>query len=168
MEKLNAETLDTLFANPNVQNMAELIGKYESNNQYDINVGGAKIDISDGSKHPRQFDVKTKEGKSSAAGRYQITSTTFDDITSQNPQAEITDFSPTFKEVMLLSSFSITENALLSFGSSSFILIESIAPSLFTISATRSLASSGLSNSEIALSSGSMDIKAGILAPLNS
>ncbi len=95
MEKLNAETLDTLFANPNVQNMAELIGKYESNNQYDINVGGAKIDISDGSKHPRQFDVKTKEGKSSAAGRYQITSTTFDDITSQNPQAEITDFSPT-------------------------------------------------------------------------
>tara|TARA_R100001510_G_C7647184_1_gene204529 strand:- start:385 stop:2208 length:1824 start_codon:yes stop_codon:yes gene_type:complete len=95
MKKLNAETLDTLFANPNVQNMAELIGKYESNNQYDINVGGAKIDISDGSKHPRQFDVKTKEGKSSAAGRYQITSTTFDDITSQNPQAEITDFSPT-------------------------------------------------------------------------
>lgn len=95
MEKLNAETLDTLFANPNVQNMAELIGKYESNNQYDINVGGAKIDISDGSKHPRQFDVETKEGKSSAAGRYQITSTTFDDIISQNPQAEITDFSPT-------------------------------------------------------------------------
>jgi muramidase (phage lysozyme) len=92
MEKLTSEQLLQIRDNPNVQKFMDIIGTLESGNRYNVITGGETFD--DDSKHPDKFGVKTADGVSDAAGRYQFLNTTFQGIVDQNPQAEITDFSP--------------------------------------------------------------------------
>lgn len=67
-------------------------GNYWESGDYNTIVGGKKF--SDFGDHPRQFGTST----STAAGRYQFTKTTWDDVTkkynAKNPDNPITDFSP--------------------------------------------------------------------------
>lgn len=56
---------------------------------YDTIVGGKSF--SDYSKHPNVVGLITGDGKSTAAGRYQITNSTYNDVA---PKLGITDFSP--------------------------------------------------------------------------
>jgi muramidase (phage lysozyme) len=58
---------------------------------YDIIVGGKKR-ITDYSKHPAVVGVTTAQGPSTAAGRYQITKTTWKELQAKYP--DLTDFSP--------------------------------------------------------------------------
>ena len=92
MEKLTSEQLLEIRDNPNVQKFMDIIGTLESGNRYNVITGGETFD--DDSKHPDKFGVRTADGVSDAAGRYQFLNTTFQGIVDQNPQAEITDFSP--------------------------------------------------------------------------
>ena len=92
MEKLPSEQLLQIRNNPNVQKFMDIIGTLESGNRYNVITGGETFD--DDSKHPDKFGVRTADGVSDAAGRYQFLNTTFQGIVDQNPQAEITDFSP--------------------------------------------------------------------------
>jgi len=92
MEKLTSEQLLQIRDNPNVQKFMDIIGTLESGNRYNVITGGETFD--DDSKHPDKFGVRTADGVSDAAGRYQFLNTTFQGIVDQNPQAEITDFSP--------------------------------------------------------------------------
>ena len=92
MEKLSSEQLLQIRDNPNVQKFMDIIGTLESGNRYNVITGGETFD--DDSKHPDKFGVRTADGVSDAAGRYQFLNTTFQGIVDQNPQAEITDFSP--------------------------------------------------------------------------
>lgn len=57
---------------------------------YKIIVGGKKFESFD--QHPNIVGLKTKAGPSTAAGKYQITKQTWDDLQKQYP--ELTDFSP--------------------------------------------------------------------------
>ncbi len=56
---------------------------------YNTIVGGSKFNSFDA--HPGVVGLRTKEGPSTAAGRYQITKTTYDDVA---PRLGIKDFSP--------------------------------------------------------------------------
>lgn len=56
---------------------------------YNMIVGGQRFD--DFSKHPNIVGLRTAEGPSTAAGKYQITGTTYRDVA---PKLGITDFSP--------------------------------------------------------------------------
>ena len=71
----------------NRQKMLDLIAKAEGAD-YDTIVGGGKF--SDFSSHPNIVGLRTKEGPSTAAGRYQITGTTYNDIA---PKLGLSDFS---------------------------------------------------------------------------
>lgn len=73
----------------NVGRFLDFLGKAEGAD-YDIIVGG-KERISDYSKHPGIVGLTTADGPSTAAGKYQITKTTYDDFA---PRLGITDFSP--------------------------------------------------------------------------
>ena len=55
----------------------------------DIIVGGGRF--SDFSQHPRVVGLRTKEGPSTAAGNYQITASTYDDVA---PKIGVTGFTP--------------------------------------------------------------------------
>tara|TARA_R110000868_G_scaffold8081_2_gene41785 strand:- start:9714 stop:10808 length:1095 start_codon:yes stop_codon:yes gene_type:complete len=57
---------------------------------YNIIVGGSKFDSFE--QHPGIVGLKTKAGPSTAAGKYQITKQTWDDLQKKYP--DLTDFSP--------------------------------------------------------------------------
>jgi muramidase (phage lysozyme) len=59
-------------------------------NRYDIIVGGKSF--TDYSKHPNIVGMTTSAGPSTAAGRFQITKETWDDLQKEYP--DLTDFSP--------------------------------------------------------------------------
>ena len=65
---------------------------------YNTIVGGSKFDSYD--KHPNVVGLTTKEGPSTAAGRYQITGTTYRDLA---PKLGITDFSPGSQDKIALA-----------------------------------------------------------------
>lgn len=71
----------------NRKKMLDLIAKAEGAD-YDTIVGGRKFN--DFSAHPNIVGLRTKEGPSTAAGRYQITGTTYNDIA---PKLGLSDFS---------------------------------------------------------------------------
>ena len=79
-----------LTGNPdlNLSAFLNFLGKAEGAD-YNTIVGGNQFD--DFSKHPNVVGLTTKEGPSTAAGRYQITGTTYRDLA---PKLGITDFSP--------------------------------------------------------------------------
>ena len=72
----------------NIDNYLEFLSKAEGAD-YDTIVGGGKF--KDFSKHPGVVGTTTKEGPSTAAGKFQITKTTYDDVA---PKIGVTDFSP--------------------------------------------------------------------------
>lgn len=65
---------------------------------YDTIVGG-KQKITDYSRHPQIVGLRTAEGPSTAAGRYQITGTTFKEFAGK---AGVTDFSPESQDKVAL------------------------------------------------------------------
>lgn len=72
----------------NVKKFLDFLGKAEGAD-YNTIVGGGKFD--DFTKHPNVVGLRTAEGPSTAAGKYQITGTTYRDVA---PKLGITDFSP--------------------------------------------------------------------------
>ena len=72
----------------NMQKFLDFLGKAEGAD-YNVIVGGGKFN--DFSRHPGVIGLRTKEGPSTAAGKYQITQTTYNDIA---PRLGIKDFSP--------------------------------------------------------------------------
>lgn len=72
----------------NVRKFLNFLGKAEGAD-YDTVVGGSKF--SDFRAHPRIVGLRTAEGPSTAAGKYQIVGTTYDDVA---PKIGIRDFSP--------------------------------------------------------------------------
>jgi muramidase (phage lysozyme) len=71
----------------NLAKFLDFLGQAEGAD-YDTIVGGSKF--SDFSKHPGVVGLRTKEGPSTAAGRYQITQTTYNDVA---PKVGVNDFS---------------------------------------------------------------------------
>jgi muramidase (phage lysozyme) len=90
---------ETPLDNPNVQKFLDFIGKAEGAD-YNVIVGGKRFD--DFSKHPGIVGLRTKEGPSTAAGKYQITKTTYDDFA---PKLGITDFSPESQDRIAVEIF---------------------------------------------------------------
>lgn len=72
----------------NVGRFLEFLGAAEGAS-YNTIVGGGSFNGYE--KHPGIVGLRTKEGPSTAAGKYQITKTTYDDVA---PSLGITDFSP--------------------------------------------------------------------------
>jgi muramidase (phage lysozyme) len=72
----------------NVRKFLDFLAKAEGAD-YNVIVGGGRFN--DFTRHPRVVGLRTKEGPSTAAGRYQITGTTYDDVA---PKLGIRDFSP--------------------------------------------------------------------------
>jgi hypothetical protein len=72
----------------NVKKFLDFLGKAEGAD-YDTIVGGSKF--SDFRAHPRVVGLRTAEGPSTAAGKYQIVGTTYDDVA---PKLGIRDFTP--------------------------------------------------------------------------
>lgn len=81
----------------NVKKFLDFLGKAEGAN-YDVIVGGKKFN--DFSKHPGVVGLTTKEGPSTAAGKYQITKTTYSEFA---PKLGITDFSPESQDKIALA-----------------------------------------------------------------
>jgi len=75
-------------ANDNVRRFLDFLGQAEGAD-YDVIVGGSRFD--DFSRHPNIVGLRTAEGPSTAAGKYQITGTTYRDFA---PRLGINDFSP--------------------------------------------------------------------------
>ena len=89
---LTLKQIDAYLDNPNTKKALDLLGYTEGTDKlhgYYTNVGGKRI--TDVSKHPNVIGLRTKEGPSTAFGRYQITNQTFNDIA---PKLGITDMSP--------------------------------------------------------------------------
>lgn len=80
---------DTAVSDYNVDKYLDFLAKAEGDPDYNTIVGGGKFN--DYSKHPGVVGVTTKEGPSTAAGRWQITKTTYED---KAPKLGITDFGP--------------------------------------------------------------------------
>lgn len=80
----------------NRKKILDLIAKAEGAD-YDTIVGGSKFQ--DFSKHPNIVGLRTKEGPSTAAGRYQITGTTYSDVAGKHG---ISDFSPASQDAIAL------------------------------------------------------------------
>ena len=94
-EKIN---LIDVVQNANVQKMLSLIAKTEGTDRlhgYNTLVGGSKIQ--DTSKHPNIVGLETADGKSTAAGRYQITGTTWRGL--QKKYGLGNDFSPSSQDL---------------------------------------------------------------------
>jgi muramidase (phage lysozyme) len=87
-DTITREDQVTTQANNNVDNYLDFLNKAEGSPKSNTIVGGGKFD--DYSKHPGVVGVTTKEGPSTAAGKWQITKTTYDDIA---PKIGVTDFS---------------------------------------------------------------------------
>jgi len=82
----------------NQQKFLSFLGKAEGAD-YGTIVGGRQT-ITDFSAHPNIVGLRTKEGPSTAAGRYQITGTTFRELA---PSAGVTDFSPASQDKVALA-----------------------------------------------------------------
>jgi muramidase (phage lysozyme) len=80
----------------NVKKYLDVLGESEGAT-YNTIVGGSTFE--DYSKHPGVVGITTKEGPSTAAGKYQITKTTYDDIANK---LGITDFSPESQDKIAL------------------------------------------------------------------
>lgn len=80
----------------NRKKILDLIAKAEGAD-YDTIVGGGRFQ--DFSKHPNIVGLRTKEGPSTAAGRYQITGTTYRDVADKYG---ISDFSPASQDAIAL------------------------------------------------------------------
>ena len=78
----------TRSTDQNTQRFLDFLGKAEGAD-YDVIVGGKRF--ADYSRHPGVVGLRTKEGPSTAAGKYQITKTTYDEYA---PKLGIKDFSP--------------------------------------------------------------------------
>ena len=81
----------------NVRKFLDFLAEAEGAN-YNTIVGGKSF--SDYSAHPNIIGLRTKEGPSTAAGRYQITKTTYDDFARR---LGITDFSPESQDKIALA-----------------------------------------------------------------
>lgn len=81
----------------NIRRFLNLLARAEGGD-YDVIVGGKKF--SDFSRHPGVVGVRTVDGPSTAAGRYQITKSTYDDFA---PKLGITDFSPESQDKIALA-----------------------------------------------------------------
>lgn len=84
-------------ANQNQQKFLAFLGKAEGA-EYDTIVGGRQK-MTHFKEHPNIVGLRTKDGPSTAAGRYQITGTTYRDVA---PQLGITDFSPESQDKVAL------------------------------------------------------------------
>ena len=84
-------------ANDNVRRFLDFLGKAEGAD-YDVIVGGGRFN--DFSRHPNVVGLRTAEGPSTAAGKYQITGTTYRDFA---PQLGINDFSPESQDRLALA-----------------------------------------------------------------
>lgn len=96
MAKLTLSQIDSYRSNPNMRQMFGYIGHTEGTDRlhgYYTNVGGKRID--NVSSHPNVVGLRTKQGPSTAFGRFQITKQTFDDIA---PQYGIKDMTPANQE----------------------------------------------------------------------
>lgn len=80
----------------NVQRFLDFLSKAEGAD-YNVITGGGKF--SDFSRHPNVVGLVTKEGPSTAAGRYQITKSTYDDIA---PKIGVFDFSPASQDKLAI------------------------------------------------------------------
>ena len=79
----------------NINSYLDFLGKAEGAD-YNTIVGGSTFD--DYSKHPGVVGMTTKEGKSTAAGRYQITKSTYDQYAKK---LGVTDFSPSTQDAIV-------------------------------------------------------------------
>ena len=84
-------------ADANRKKMLDLIAKAEGAD-YDTIVGGSRFN--DFSAHPNIVGIRTKEGPSTAAGRYQITGTTYRDVA---PKLGLSDFSKDTQDKIALA-----------------------------------------------------------------
>jgi muramidase (phage lysozyme) len=89
LEDYRRTSSSTKDSNANVDNYLEFLNKAEGSPDYNTIVGGGKF--YDYSKHPDTVGATTKSGPSKAAGKWQITKETYNDIA---PKLGITDFSP--------------------------------------------------------------------------
>lgn len=85
-------------ASQNQQKFLSFLGKSEGAD-YGTIVGGRQT-ITDFTAHPNIVGMRTKEGPSTAAGRYQITGTTYREMA---PSAGVTDFSPASQDKVALA-----------------------------------------------------------------
>lgn len=85
-------------ASQNQQKFLAFLGKAEGAD-YGTIVGGRQT-ITDFTAHPNIVGLRTKEGPSTAAGRYQITGTTYREMA---PSAGVTDFSPASQDKVALA-----------------------------------------------------------------
>lgn len=86
----------------NIRKFLDLLGKAEGAD-YDTIVGSTKAapkTFTDFSKHPRVVGLRTADGPSTAAGKYQITATTYDDFA---PKLGISDFSQASQDKIALA-----------------------------------------------------------------
>ena len=90
-------TATTIPPSSNVKRYLDILAEAEGAN-YNTIVGGSTFD--DYSKHPGIVGVKTKEGSSTAAGRYQITKSTYDEYAKK---LNISDFSPESQDKIALA-----------------------------------------------------------------
>tara|TARA_R110000868_G_scaffold307378_2_gene568849 strand:- start:15313 stop:18228 length:2916 start_codon:yes stop_codon:yes gene_type:complete len=85
---------------PQERAVLNVIAGLESGGRYDVRFGGPSgpQTFTDFSRHPGIFEETANGRRSSAAGRYQFTKTTWDtavaQFNSRNPGAPVTDFSP--------------------------------------------------------------------------
>ena len=85
-------------ASQNKQKFLNFLGKSEGAD-YDVIVGGRQK-ITDYTTHPNVVGLRTADGPSTAAGKYQITGTTYRDMA---PGAGVTDFSPASQDKIALA-----------------------------------------------------------------
>jgi hypothetical protein len=81
----------------NTKKFLDFLGKAEGAD-YNTIVGGSKFE--DFNAHPNVVGLRTKEGPSTAAGKYQITNTTYKDVASK---LGINDFSPESQDKIALA-----------------------------------------------------------------
>jgi muramidase (phage lysozyme) len=85
---VNATAQQAPAFSDNTKRFLDFLAKAEGAD-YNVITGGSRFD--DFSRHPGVVGMVTKQGPSTAAGRYQITKTTYNDVA---PKLGITDFSP--------------------------------------------------------------------------
>lgn len=102
-EELNTTLtqLASMTAQQNTKKFLAFLGKAEGAD-YDTIVGGRQK-ISDFTSHPNVVGLRTAEGPSTAAGKYQITGTTY---RTMAPSAGVTDFSPESQDKVALALIS--------------------------------------------------------------
>lgn len=81
----------------NVRKFLDFLGEAEGAD-YNVIVGGSRFN--DYSRHPGVVGLRTKEGPSTAAGKYQITQTTYNEFA---PKLGIKDFSPESQDKIALA-----------------------------------------------------------------